>query len=61
MIATALVILAANNLVQSATAQIGFSRVQICDEQNCARLFSIPQTVQGRTVVTWGLPVVGTR
>lgn len=61
IIATALVVLAANDLTHTATAQSGATRVQLCDEQNCARLFPIPQNVQGRTVITWGLPVVGTR
>jgi hypothetical protein len=60
IIATALVVLAVNNLTHTATAQTGVTRVQVCDEQNCVGLFPIRQTVQGRTVITWGLPVLAT-
>jgi hypothetical protein len=58
IIATALVILAANNVTQTALAQVGLARMQICDEQNCARMFPIRGNVQGRTVTIWALPVV---
>jgi hypothetical protein len=61
IIAAALVALVANNIVEIAHAQIAYARVQICDQQNCAQLYPITQSVQGRTVVTWGLPVVVTR
>jgi hypothetical protein len=61
IIAAALVALAINNVVHMAQAQIAYARVQICDQQNCAQLYPITQSVQGRTVVTWGLPVVVTR
>jgi type IV secretory pathway VirB3-like protein len=61
IIATALVVLAANNVTRTALAQISFARVQVCDEQNCARLVPIQQSEQGRTVITWSLPVVSTR
>jgi type IV secretory pathway VirB3-like protein len=61
IIATALVVLAANNVTHTALAQIGFARVQVCDEQNCARLVPIQQSAQGRTVITWSLPVAPAR
>jgi hypothetical protein len=61
IIAIALTVLAANNMVKVATAQISYARVQICDEQNCARLISTPQAVGGRTVNLWTLPVTATR
>jgi hypothetical protein len=61
IIATALVVLTANNITRTALAQVGFSRVQVCDEQNCARLVPIQQSEQGRTVITWSLPVIATR
>jgi hypothetical protein len=48
-------------VTRSALAQIGFARVQLCDEQNCTRLVPIQQSAQGRTVVTWSIPVVSTR
>jgi hypothetical protein len=60
-IAVALVVIAANNITRSAAAQIGYAKVQICDEQNCTRLIPIPQSVGGRTVYTWSVPVVTTR
>jgi hypothetical protein len=61
IIAVALVVIAANDVTGTALAAVGFSRVQICDEHHCARLFSIPQNVEGQTVAVWGLPVVPTR
>lgn len=62
IIATALVVLAANNVTRTALAQISFARVQVCDEQNCTRLVPIQQSgVQGRTVTIWSLPVVPSR
>ncbi|MDB5403249.1 MAG: hypothetical protein QOD93_552 [Acetobacteraceae bacterium] len=57
IIAITLVVLAANNVTRTALAQINFARVQVCDEQNCTRLVPIQQSVQGRTVITWSLPV----
>ena len=61
VIAAALVVLVASNGLRSAAAQAGFTRVQLCDEQNCTRLFPIAQNVNGRTVTVWGLPVVPSR
>jgi hypothetical protein len=61
IIAMALVVLAANKVTHTAFAQIGYARVQICDEQNCTGLVPIQQSVAGRTVITWGLPVVPSR
>ena len=58
VIATALVVLTANDVMHMAFAQIGFSRVQICDERNCMQLYPISMNVQGRTATIWGLPVV---
>jgi hypothetical protein len=58
VIATTLTIIAANDLVHTAFAQIGFARVQICDERNCTQLFPITLPVQGRQAVVWGVPVV---
>jgi hypothetical protein len=58
IIATTLVVLAANNVLHTAVAAQNFARVQICDQQNCMHLYPIPTNVQGRTVTVWGLPVV---
>lgn len=57
IIAVSLTVLAANNMVQAATAQINYARVQICDEQNCTRLIPVAQSIGGRTVNIWSLPV----
>jgi hypothetical protein len=51
-------IIAVNDLVHTAFAQIGFARVQICDERNCAQLLPITLPIQGRQAVVWGVPVV---
>jgi hypothetical protein len=61
IIATALVVLTANNVTHRALAQISFARVQVCDEQNCTRLVPVQQSMQGRTVTIWSLPVVPSR
>ncbi len=58
VIALALTVIAAGELLHGARAQIGFSRVQICDVQNCAQLFPIQTSVQGRQVTLWALPIV---
>ena len=58
IIATALVILAANNVTQTALAQVGLAKMQICDDQNCARMFPIRGNVQGKVGTIWALPVV---
>ena len=58
IIAVALAVIAADELLHSARAQIGFSRVQICDVQNCAQLYPIQTSVQGRQVTLWALPIV---
>ena len=48
IIATALVILAANNVTQTALAQVSLARMQICDDlNNCSRMFPIRANVQG--------------
>ena len=57
IITAALVIIAANDIMHAALAQIGFSRVQVCDERNCAQLVPINVTIQGRIVSIWALPV----
>ena len=61
IIAITLVILTVDNATKPARAQIGYAKVQICDENNCSQLVPIPQIVQGRTVFTWGVPVVPAR
>ena len=58
IIAAALVILAGDRLVHTAFAQIGYARVQICDEQNCTQLIPTQQSAAGRTVIVWAVPVV---
>ncbi len=58
VIAIALTVIAADELVSGARGQIGFARVQICDVQNCAQLFPVQTTVQGRPVTLWALPTV---
>ena len=58
VIAAALVVLAGENAVRAAFAQIGYARVQICDEQNCTQLIATQQSVAGRTVILWSVPVV---
>jgi hypothetical protein len=59
IIATTLVVIAAHDVVYTAVAQ-NWARVQICDAQNCMDLYPVSTTVQGRTGIIWGLPVVRT-
>ncbi len=62
IIALTLVVLTAHDILHSARAQISFSRVQICDMQNCTGLFPYQANVTGRGVVTlWALPVASVR
>ena len=60
IIAAALVIIAVDEITHEALAQIGFARVQVCDERNCTQLVPIAANVQGRTVTLWALPVFRT-
>ena len=57
VIAAALVAIAAGNIIHGATAQISYARIQICDEQNCTQLVPTQQSVGGRTVILWTVPV----
>jgi hypothetical protein len=61
IIALALVVISVDKITGTAVAQIGYARVQVCDEQNCTRLTPIPRNVSGRTEIMWALPVVSTR
>jgi|tagenome__1003787_1003787.scaffolds.fasta_scaffold14689461_1 hypothetical protein len=58
VIVVAFVVLAGENLIRTALAQIGYARLQICDEQNCTQLIPTQQSVAGRTVIVWSVPVV---
>ena len=61
IIATALVIITANNIMHMARAEIGYARVQICDERNCAQLIPFNARGEGEWVTMWGLPIVPAR
>jgi hypothetical protein len=56
IIAATLIVLTANNVMHVARADIGYARVQICDERVCSELLPLAQRVDGRQV--WALPVV---
>ena len=60
VIAVALVFIAVMQMTSRATAQ-GFTRVQLCDTQNCINLIPIPQNIAGRTYTVYGMPIVNTR
>jgi hypothetical protein len=61
IIAIALAVIAVRQVVPPATAQAGSTRVQLCDQQNCATLVPFQQIYQGRSYVAYGLPVSSTR
>ena len=61
IIAVALVVIGVERITGTATAQISYARVQVCDTQNCTDLVPIRQSVSGRTETVWALPVVSLR
>jgi len=61
VIAVALVFIAVIQMTSRAAAQTGFTRVQLCDTQNCINLIPIPQNIAGRTYTVYGMPIVNTR
>jgi hypothetical protein len=61
IIALALSVLVIKEVMYPAQAQIGYARVQICDERNCLELVPFPVQVQGgRSGTMWALPVTRT-
>jgi hypothetical protein len=61
VIAAALTALAVHQVIPTANAQAGVTRVQLCDYQNCASLFPFQQTYNGRSYTMYAVPVISAR